>query len=612
MKVSEPVDREWARRTGRLAALLFGILGIVAAASLLVLRGGARSLEQRAEEELNHGLASARATVEERLLEAVAGLQVLAAQDLMLRIWDFDADSEIQRALQTTVDGSRTLRALRCTDLEGRVIASTDRADWDQRWPVDELPAPTAPSRVRMRPVDGRIELAVAVRFEGDRSEPLGFLLAELEPRALVEGSGAAITRLTPAGGPHLVEHRPRNSPDGEALPWTSPRLSVRTGSVRLPEGVAGPPWTIAIADHSPALAAEAPLLRRTVLLLTALTAGLVRLSDFRGKPLVLVFARFEAGLFRRLAARARELQELNQHLDRSRAELVKAARLAGMSEVATGILHNVGNALNSVGVSVQQAHGLLTRTRLPKLRKLVGLIQDPEVGLGGALASHPKGPPFLEYLPAVAESLEADHRDTLQELSSLHRGFDRIVELIQSQQEYARHSNFAEPARAEEILEGALVLSNQVLGEDAELRVITEVEVEREVHVHKHKLIEVLVNLINNARQAMACGDHAALLKLGALERGGSLRLTVEDNGVGIPPERLRTIFNHGFSTKDDARGYGLHAAANAAAEMSGSLEAFSDGPGSGATFVLEVPLPPPAPVQADSSADGVGAMAR
>jgi signal transduction histidine kinase len=67
---------------------------------------------------------------------------------------------------------------------------------------------------------------------------------------------------------------------------------------------------------------------------------------------------------------------------------------------------------------------------------------------------------------------------------------------------------------------------------------------------------------------------------------------IIVRDNGIGIPPENLIKIFNHGFTTKRDGHGFGLHSGANAAKEMGGSLTAESNGPGLGATFTLELPV--------------------
>jgi signal transduction histidine kinase len=67
---------------------------------------------------------------------------------------------------------------------------------------------------------------------------------------------------------------------------------------------------------------------------------------------------------------------------------------------------------------------------------------------------------------------------------------------------------------------------------------------------------------------------------------------MTVSDNGVGIASENLTRIFNHGFTTRKDGHGFGLHSGALAAREMGGALWAQSDGPGKGATFTLELPL--------------------
>jgi signal transduction histidine kinase len=75
-------------------------------------------------------------------------------------------------------------------------------------------------------------------------------------------------------------------------------------------------------------------------------------------------------------------------------------------------------------------------------------------------------------------------------------------------------------------------------------------------------------------------------------------VRISVSDNGVGIPAENLTRIFSHGFTTKQDGHGFGLHSGALAAKELGGSLSVQSDGPGHGATFTLELPCQP-APVR-------------
>ncbi|HEX8539450.1 MAG TPA: ATP-binding protein, partial [Cystobacter sp.] len=116
------------------------------------------------------------------------------------------------------------------------------------------------------------------------------------------------------------------------------------------------------------------------------------------------------------------------------------------------------------------------------------------------------------------------------------------------------------------------------------------------QVPLDRHKLLQILVNLLTNARHALLeSGRDAKLLSLrvrkGEDER---LRIEVSDNGVGITPEHMQRMFEHGFTTKKDGHGFGLHASALAAREMDGRLSCASAGPGQGATFTVELPLRP------------------
>jgi signal transduction histidine kinase len=105
---------------------------------------------------------------------------------------------------------------------------------------------------------------------------------------------------------------------------------------------------------------------------------------------------------------------------------------------------------------------------------------------------------------------------------------------------------------------------------------------------------MEILVNLLQNAAQALAEGGGGRKHLLLRLQRGepGRVRLEVQDSGVGIPRENLTRVFQHGFTTKKDGHGFGLHVSANSATEMGARLSAHSAGPGLGATFTLDLPL--------------------
>jgi signal transduction histidine kinase len=104
---------------------------------------------------------------------------------------------------------------------------------------------------------------------------------------------------------------------------------------------------------------------------------------------------------------------------------------------------------------------------------------------------------------------------------------------------------------------------------------------------------MQILVNLISNAKHALEESkgpDREIMVAIAKVD--GGVRLEVRDSGVGISRENLSKIFNHGFTTKKKGHGFGLHNCANAAQQMDGSLTAYSDGQGKGASFVLRMPV--------------------
>jgi two-component system, NtrC family, sensor kinase len=113
-------------------------------------------------------------------------------------------------------------------------------------------------------------------------------------------------------------------------------------------------------------------------------------------------------------------------------------------------------------------------------------------------------------------------------------------------------------------------------------------------VRLDRARVLQILVNLISNASHALenAPGDaHQITLTVNAVA-GSNLRVSVRDEGEGIPAQNLTRIFAHGFTTRKSGHGFGLHSCALAARQMGGTLTAHSDGPGRGATFTLELPI--------------------
>lgn len=285
-----------------------------------------------------------------------------------------------------------------------------------------------------------------------------------------------------------------------------------------------------------------------------------------------------------RVAERTADLEKANR-------ELGETARRAGMAEVATGVLHNVGNVLNSVNVSADLLRDRMEASAVAQLTKAVELVEQHRGDLPEFIRDDERGRHLPEFLVRVAGLLNAERDNALKEIASLNGNLAHMKEVVAMQQTYAKTRGVIEFADPTELFEDALKINQSGLSRH-------EVDVERHyeklppIQIDRHRCIQTLVNLISNAKHVMT--EEPRLLTL-TLRRGCEepqmVEFIVTDTGCGIEPENLSRVFQHGFTTRQDGHGFGLHTGALCAKEMHGQLTAHSDGPGRGATFILRVP---------------------
>ena len=280
--------------------------------------------------------------------------------------------------------------------------------------------------------------------------------------------------------------------------------------------------------------------------------------------------------------------------LEKARGDLLETARTAGKSELATGILHNVGNVLNSVNISAALVGQRLDELCIRDLERLAAVLTEHAEDLPTFLTSDPRGKHIEPFLAALVKQLREERGSIRDEVQSLSDGIEHICELIKSQQGIAKKTSLREFTNLADRFDEALMITQKAQGESSQLVVIKRYEQLPEIEIDKHRLLEILVNLIQNARQATSGPSQEVLLEL-RKSADGMLALSVADNGCGIAKEDLIRIFSMGYTTRDDGHGFGLHSCANVAKEMGGSLRVQSDGVGRGACFTLEVPERPP-----------------
>lgn len=294
------------------------------------------------------------------------------------------------------------------------------------------------------------------------------------------------------------------------------------------------------------------------------------------------------------IAERSRAEEEL-QALHR---QLVDASRQAGMAEVATGVLHNVGNVLNSVNVSATLIADKLSSSKLGNLQRATHLLAEQNGGLSDFLTHDPKGRVLPGYLRDVTTHIARERTEALEEITLLAKNIEHIKDIVALQQNYARVAGFIETLSIESLIEDALRM-NVASFERHGVKVVRDYSPIPDCAVDKHKVLQILINLLRNAKYAMDEAEPPVKTLRVTLRRQSETEavVLVKDNGVGIPPENLTRIFSHGFTTRRDGHGFGLHSSALAAQQMGGDLHAESEGVGKGATFVLVLPFAPTAP---------------
>lgn len=294
----------------------------------------------------------------------------------------------------------------------------------------------------------------------------------------------------------------------------------------------------------------------------------------------------------------ARELDRMVDRLAESRAQMLDIARHAGMAQVATDVLHNVGNVLNSVNVSAGLVSETLRRSEAPTLGLAAQLISEHQADLGTFLTKDSRGREIPAFLAQLAQALSDEQATMKKELDSLSGAIEHIRQVIDMQQVHSRSRPLIEQVDPATLLDQALGLTAESFGRH-HITVQKEIEPTGPVPIDRHRVLQILVNLLRNAKEALLESGHErreiriTIARARVADRDG-LRFSIADTGVGIAPENLERIFGFGFSTRKDGHGFGLHSAANLAAEMGGSLTAASDGKGKGAVFSLEIPLCP------------------
>jgi len=298
------------------------------------------------------------------------------------------------------------------------------------------------------------------------------------------------------------------------------------------------------------------------------------------------------------------ERRSTQEELSRVNAHIADVSHRAGMAEVANSVLHNIGNVLNSVNVSVSVIRKQLKSTPLNKLPPTVALLKENETTLASYLTTDEKGKLFPRFLQMLSEQWQTEHATLISETNQLHESVQHINDIINKQQSLSGQLGVNEIFDVAELIRSTFSF-HETSFTRSNIKIIFDLQDNLIWNGDRSKFTQIMLNLIVNAEESLvASGKSALQLKISSHRHAhGQLEIKVEDNGCGISPDIMPKLFAYGFTTKPTGHGFGLHASALAAQDIGGTLQAYSDGIGMGATFVLEVPS-----IDVNASAVGSG----
>ncbi len=292
--------------------------------------------------------------------------------------------------------------------------------------------------------------------------------------------------------------------------------------------------------------------------------------------------ARLYADLEQRVEDRTRQLQQAQR-------ELVDMAYASGMAQVATNVLHNLGNALN--GVTLQ---GVLLRDGISALP--VHMLEPVGQQLQQRL-SQPDSDAFVSklvpYLDRLHEKLDSERTTLLDDAELLCRMVNEVGQILSNQRTQARAApHVRETSTLQALLDDAVQLCGV---EQRGVGLERDYGEERSYPYPRHLMLQILANLVTNACQAIEANadDDDKRLTLKIRQADGATTMSISDTGIGFDPALATKLFQQGFSMRKDGTGIGLHSAAIQAKSLDAQLSAHSEGRGRGATFTMVVPHP-------------------
>lgn len=268
----------------------------------------------------------------------------------------------------------------------------------------------------------------------------------------------------------------------------------------------------------------------------------------------------------------------------------------AGKLEMATGVLHDIGNAITSFGTDVARLQAKTKGKEKNELGKLEGLFTKQQQALDTALGKG-KGAALTNFITAIRKSLTFRESEITAILNKLYQTTSHIQEILNIQRSYVKGKTKGErePFKLSAIIDDALSIHEQSLVK-RDVKITKDIPLDNPlIKGDKTKLIQVLINAFKNSAEAFdelkEKREKTVHIQLRKDEENKMVELSIKDNAIGFEPSLSKTLLEKGNTHKKSGTGFGLYNCKQIIETHQGQISITSDGPGTGAEFMIKIP---------------------
>ena len=291
--------------------------------------------------------------------------------------------------------------------------------------------------------------------------------------------------------------------------------------------------------------------------------------------------------VFRDISERQRAEEELAQAYTRGRLEIVDT------------LLHNIGNAINSVTIGVGTIYENVVDNRLThRLIALAKAIKMHQDDFADYVQNHPQGQQVGPFITALAEDFMKQDEKLAKTVSRVRDRAEHIADIVRMQKSLGRNSVYRKDINLRKAI-GAIskVLDDSISKRNIDIRIDCD-NAPEEIRTQESQFHQMLINLVKNSVEAIdelaVSGglNETPFIEVRCYVESDLFVLEVTDNGIGIEKDDFESILEAGYTTRELGSGLGLHSIANFASQCGGEVYPLSEGIGKGATIRVMLPL--------------------